>query len=413
MYHNTYRPFSAAFLLFLPMLFFTGCNTFPAAGFKIQSANDLPAGTTITLSLPNDLECCEGKVVKPVGEEKERPLQLGIDRQAVFLLEAPLAANTSRKYEIVKSSSAGTVSGPTMKKTATGLEAAQEDHPLFTYHTATISPPEGAPDYYERSGFIHPFYSPAGKVLTDGFPVGHTHQHGIFFAWVNTTYRGDFTDFWNQQKETGTVAFRDLETSISGPVLAGFKSKHEYLSLKHGPVVAEDWTVQTYRIPQYNIIDLTARQQIIGMDTLFLNKYHYGGMGIRLAAEWNEVDSSRYSGPMQVITSEGITNRDSANHTRPNWTAVYGEIDGDTAGVALFDHPSNFRFPQPVRVHPSMPYFVLTPMVESAFELVPGQEYVSTYRIVSFDGKPNIDDLNAMWQAYASNIEVQWAHAKR
>jgi hypothetical protein len=244
--------------------------------------------------------------------------------------------------------------------------------------------------------------------LTDGFPAGHTHQHGIFYAWVNTTYRGDFTDFWNQQKETGTVAFRELTDSGSGPVYAHFATKHEALSLEHGPVLAETWETETYAIPDYHVIDLTVGQQIIGSDTLFINKYHYGGMGLRMTAEWNEVDSVNYTGPMQVITSEGITHRDSANHTRPNWTAVYGPIDGSTSGVALFDHPSNFRFPQPVRVHPSMPYFVLAPMVEDAFELVPGEEYRFSYRILSFDGEPDPETLDAMWRAYAAEKTVRW-----
>jgi hypothetical protein len=74
----------------------------------------------------------------------------------------------------------------------------------------------------------------------------------------------------------------------------------------------------------------------------------------------------------------------------------------------MFDHPSNFRFPQPVRVHPSMPYFVLTPMVEAAFEQVPGEVYEYTYRIVSFDGAPDAQQLDAMWQAYAAEPTIIW-----
>ncbi len=394
-------------LLFFGILVLLGCGEQAEAGFELQSPSDLPAGTLMTISLPEDVTCCDQVQLRVSGSGQEIALQAGAAGEAQFLLESTLPANTARQYEIISSTNTGNA-GPVLEKTETGLEISGNERPIVTYNTATLSPPEGLPDYYQRSGFIHPFYSPGGKILTDGFPAGHTHQHGIFFAWVNTTYRGDFTDFWNQQKETGTVAFRELEASGSGPVYTHFQARHEALSLKHGPVLDETWTVKTYAIPSYNIIDLTVRQKIIGSDTLFVNKYHYGGMGIRMAAEMNQVDSTRYTGPMQVLTSEGITNRDSANHSRPNWTAAYGQIDNGTAGVALFDHPSNFRSPQPVRVHPSMPYFVLTPMVEDAFELVPGEEYEFSYRILSFDGTPDSAQLDAMWEAYAAEKKVSW-----
>lgn len=404
MQNNTYHYF---YLLGAILLLSWGCQNPAEAGLELHAPADLPAGTLITITLPATVSCCEEVQLKAVEGGQTLALQAGPAGEARFLLEAPLAANASRAYEIITGTPTEKT-GVQIKKTDTGLDISGNGRPVLTYNTATLSPPEGLPDYYKRSGFIHPFYSPSGKVLTDGFPVGHTHQHGIFFAWVNTTYRGDFTDFWNQQKETGTVAFRELSSSESGPVVARFQARQEAVSLQHGPVLDETWEVETYTIPGYNIMDLTTRQQVIGSDTLFINKYHYGGMGIRLAAEWNEVDSTRYTGPIQLITSEGITKRDSANHSRPNWTAVYGQIDGGISGIAMFDHPSNFRFPQPVRVHPSMPYFVLTPMVEAAFEQVPGETYEYTYRIVSFDGPPNATQLDAMWQAYTSEPKVIW-----
>lgn len=394
-------------LLFSGSLLLPGCSEQAEASFELQSPTALPAGTLITIDLPEDIACCEKVQLKESDGGQKIALQAGAPGEAQFLLEATLPANTSRQYEIIKNSDTESI-GPVIQETETALEISSNDHPILTYNTATLSPPEDLPDYYKRSGFIHPFFSPGGKVLTDGFPVGHTHQHGIFFAWVNTTYRGDFTDFWNQQNETGTVAFRELQAQGSGPVYAHFQAKHEALSLEHGPVLDETWEVKTYAIPGYNIIDLTIYQKVTDSDTLFINKYHYGGMGVRMAAELNEVDSTRYTGPMQVITSEGIANRDSANHSRPNWTAAYGQVNGSTGGIALFDHPANFRFPQPVRVHPSMPYFVLAPMVEDAFELVPGEEYVFRYRILSFDGEPNTEQLDAMWQAYAKGATINW-----
>ena len=77
------------------------------------------------------------------------------------------------------------------------------------------------------------------------------------------------------------------------------------------------------------------------------------------------------------------------------------------AGIAVFDNPDNFRYPQPVRVHPEMPYFCFAPMVEGAMIIAPGAIYQSQYRIVTFDGPPDVKQLDAMWKDYANPITIQ------
>ena len=67
------------------------------------------------------------------------------------------------------------------------------------------SRPRGSTPYYRRSGQIHPLYTPTGRVVSDDFPPDHAHQHGVFFAWVNTTFEGRHLDFWNQKEQTGRI----------------------------------------------------------------------------------------------------------------------------------------------------------------------------------------------------------------
>ena len=38
--------------------------------------------------------------------------------------------------------------------------------------------------------------------MTDDFPPDHAHQHGLFFAWVSTSFDGHDVDFWNQSKKS-------------------------------------------------------------------------------------------------------------------------------------------------------------------------------------------------------------------
>jgi hypothetical protein len=144
-----------------------------------------------------------------------------------------------------------------------------------------------------------------------------------------------------------------------------------------------------------------------------MNQYHYGGFGLRGSREWfdpqvrgtNPPEPSR-GGRSDFLTSEGKTRRN-GNHTRPRWVDLSGEVDGSLAGVAVLDHPGNFRFPQPVRLHPNKPYFCFAPMVEGAFAIAPGQPYRSRYRLITHDGSPDPVLIDRLWHDYAEPPEVK------
>ncbi|MDA0195748.1 MAG: PmoA family protein [Bacteroidetes bacterium] len=349
---------------------------------------------------PGDWELVNDETAKAL------PVQKVNDVELALILDEPLEANTERSYTLRQSEK----SVITMLAYNNGedLELKSGDNPLLTFNVATDYPPKDQPQYYRRSGYIHPMYSPGGAIVSDGFPVGHTHQHGVFLAWVNTTFRGDSTDFWNQQLETGTVtvAHKELSLTSAGSVFTGFSQELAHSSTKHGQVLEEWWDVTAFDLDDYYVFDLISSQKNITLDTLYINKYHYGGLAIRGSKMWNYADSLSFKDSAKVLTSEGKT-RVEANHTRPLWMAMYGATEKGVAGIAVFDSPDNFRHPQPVRVHPEMPYFCMAPMVEGTMSIAPDATYQSRYRIVTFDGQPNVRQLDAMWADYASPVMVE------
>ena len=68
---------------------------------------------------------------------------------------------------------------------------------LLEYNAAYIPSPVKEKPYYGRSGFIHPVYSPKGKVVTDPFPKDHLHQHALMFAWTSSMIDGKKNPIWN------------------------------------------------------------------------------------------------------------------------------------------------------------------------------------------------------------------------
>lgn len=290
-------------------------------------------------------------------------------------------------------------SGITVEKKNNGLLVKVQNKPLFFYHTKEAMPPADSPAYYRRSGFIHPLYSPNGSILTDDFPAGHTHQHGIFTAWVNTTFQNQKLDFWNQQQKTGTVAHVEVLSIEEGPVFTRIKTKLHHISLTAGSVLEEIWTITVYPFADNFLFDLESEQVNITSDTLFLNQYHYGGLAFRGSKEWNMHDTAHFKNNWHIITSEGKDNA-SANATHARWVDASGKLNGQVSGATVFGHPSNFRYPQSIRLHPDMPYWAFAPVVDGPFTLVPGKPYKSSFRYFVHAGTASVDAIekvNANW----------------
>ena len=270
-----------------------------------------------------------------------------------------------------------------IKKTTDALIVTKNNQPVLTYQI-TEKLPEGKASHYKRGGFIHPLYSPNGKILSDDFPEGHTHQHGIFFAFVNTTFKNEKLDFWNQHQSTGTIEFSKLNNYQSGPVFGIFETEQNHISLTQGVILKEKWQVIIYNTEPYRL-EIQTTLQNVSTDTLFINDYHYGGMAFRGAKAWNTKDSLHFQNEPTFRTNEG-KDRIAANHSRPLWSALSGLIDGEHVGVVMLGHSNNFRHPQPIRIHPSMPYYCSAPMVGKQFSIAPNGIFEGNYTYLSFDG---------------------------
>jgi hypothetical protein len=91
------------------------------------------------------------------------------------------------------------------------------------------------------------------------------------------------------------------------------------------------------------------------------------------------------------------------------WTHIGGHSDGQLAGIAIMDHPANPRHPQSVRIHPNEPFFNYAPVQLGDMSIEPGSPYVVRYRYVTYDGEPDADAINQMWEdfAYPAGVTVR------
>ncbi|OYX91081.1 MAG: hypothetical protein B7Y76_14665 [Sphingobacteriia bacterium 35-40-5] len=280
-------------------------------------------------------------------------------------------------------------------KQVIGLQTGKKDLP------AEIEP------VFRRGGYIFPVLSPSGLSVADDYPLNHKHHHGIWAAWTKTEFEGRKPDFWNMADKTGTVLFEGIKNTESGAVFSTLESRNAYFDVSVSPnkkVLDEDWQIKVYNTEgdekPYYVFDLELRQQLSSASVLKLPEYLYGGVGFRGNGEWNGKDNAYF------LTSEG-KDRSNGHATTSKWVHISGNISGKLSGISILSHPDNFRSPQPMRIHPTEPFFCYAPSQAGDFEIRPNQGYIARYRFIVYDGAPEAAFINRMWNDYAHPLVIK------
>ncbi|MDF1754251.1 MAG: PmoA family protein [Verrucomicrobiales bacterium] len=362
---------------------------------------DREVGTLVSAEIVGIPKGARAAMLEPEGGLAQ--VIAGPKDQIVWRLNAPLAAGESIRYS-VKPVKADGMMGCT--ETDAAIELQQTGAPILRFIKKPTPEEADHEAFYTRTGYIHPLWTPQGKVVTGDYPADHVHQHALFFAWTKTQFEGRPTEFWNQKLEKGTVRFLKATGATGGVAFAGFSAENLYedQSAPGGPkaVLKENWVVRSwYRADgeKFRIVDIEIDQRCAGESPLVIEKYHYGGMAIRGTSEWLPA-SKKEAPPANFLTSEKLTRSD-GNHSRPEWVSMNGPLNGGHASVTIMAHPSNFRHPQAVRLHPSKPYFVFTPMVDEGFEITPEKPYWAKFRIIIEDGEVIPGKLDRFYQNFA------------
>jgi hypothetical protein len=343
------------------------------------------------------------------------PLPLTVDDtgQGVFVLPA-LGKGKQASYQVRpvasargKSDDAGKPAVEVVREDKDNLWISVGGRRVVRYQAEGAAPKPGIDAAYVRGGYLHPVMTPSGLVVTDQYPPDHKHHYGIWTAWTHTEYEGRTPDFWNLGQKKARKDHVALGATWSGDAAGGFSatlSSTDLLATPPRKVLDEAWRVAVYRThaggapPPYFLFDLQSTETLVGTAPLVLPEYRYGGLGVRGHADWVGPDNARY------LTSEG-KDRSNGESSTARWYHIGGKIQGagggTLAGIATLGHPDNFRAPQPIRIPPKEPYYVVSPSKAGKFSIDPGKPYVSRYRFVIAEGAPDKALLDRLWNDYA------------
>jgi hypothetical protein len=374
----------------------------PALGALTVEAGELDrTASPVAVTLPPALA---GKRLQLRGAGQTLPLQAEGSGEGRFVLpRLPRGKRATFRIEEARASKGAPAAQASADAEGVWLSLAGKR--VLFYRAKGTAPRPDVKAELVRGGYLHPVLTPAGRTVTDDYPVDHKHHHGIWNAWTSTEYDGRKPDFWNMGNKTGRKDHVALTGTFSGEVAAGFTAQLSSTDLQATPpkvVLDETWKVVVHhthpggksKAPPYYLFDLESTEKVVGNAPLTLLEYLYGGLALRGPSAWLGEKNATF------VTSEG-KDRSNGENTTARWYFMGGELEGKPVGIAVLGHPANFRAPQPVRIHPKEPYLSVAPPKAGRFVLQPGQAYLARYRFVVVDGQPDRSLLDRLWSDYA------------
>ena len=214
--------------------------------------------------------------------------------------------------------------------------------------------------------FVFPLYAPGGANVLDYAPADHPHHKGLWVAVDEVTLSDGPDSFvagpFRHWVEDGLISTATYDPAEVGPPpavdapprpeMVRWRFENEWLRPRAKPgegdsvVLREETTVTAYAdgLTTYDITLLPVENTKRPLTTE-IHDTKEGFLGLRVA-EWLTVEK----GHGRIVNSAGGVGEDQCWGKPAAWVDYSGPAPGagGTVGVALFDHPGNFR---PARYH--------------------------------------------------------------
>lgn len=406
------KVLSIAFLLFVPVLY--GMGRKPIIRIEVSAGSVAHTNLPVNVSLAG-LGISSAKKIRLVeiaeGRRVEKPFQVinHTETHIYWKLDGVTPAGSVRIFEFEKGTPTEVPSTLADKQLDDLVLKRQDKQTLLTYRYTVKAPPKGVDPLYGRGGYIHPLYTPSGKVLTRIQPPDHYHHYGIWNPWTKISYDGKEYDLWNLKDHKGTVRFVKFDRIAQGAVFAGFDAVHDHVIFNEGQeerIISENWKIQVFPMDENRYAcDITSELRPTEKQDVTLKEYRYAGLGFRATEQWTNQNS-------EVRTSSGKTWKD-ADGSLERWTIVSGDLGGAPGGILFMSFPENYNFPEPIRVWPfdgnggrGDQFFNFSPTKNKDWVLKAGHTYTLKYRLLVFDGRLSADEAESAWQSFAHPPEI-------
>ena len=263
-------------------------------------------------------------------------------------------------------------------------------------------------DKAEGKPYFHPLGLVDGTELTWLRPPDHPWHRGVWFSWKYI----NGLNYWEEDPETGLSEGRtelvEVEASRSEDYSARIEMDLTYHPPDETPKLFERRLITVsvpdkrgrYRIDWHSTFSAGDKDVLLDRTPIPGEKDSeswggYAGLSLRLA----DVCSA-----WRAISSEG--RRGTAGHgTKAHWLDFNGDTaTGQAAGIAVFDHPANVRYPAPWYISQGeMTFFSPALLFDKPYTLPAGERLTLRYRILVHAGTENKSLFEKEWKSFAES----------
>jgi hypothetical protein len=270
--------------------------------------------------------------------------------------------------------------------------------------------------------FLYPILTPEGEHFTRRYPQekvagesqDHIHHRGLWFT------HGDVNgvDFWAETEKSGRTVHIGYEEVFEGPVCAGFTATTEWRAPDTTLVATDRRFVRVTPLPNGDkILDFDIHIKPNGKELKFGDTKE-GSFGLRV----NEALAPKPDKSTGIATPTGkmVNSRGDKDGAawgkKAEWVDYFGPIGGKTYGVAIFDHPKNFRYPttwhardyglftvNPFGLHD----FGMGDKGAGDFVVKPDETFTLRYRVLFHKGDTEAGGVASQFAVYAEPPEVE------
>jgi hypothetical protein len=271
-------------------------------------------------------------------------------------------------------------------------------------------------EYLVKSGskpILWPIIGPTGKPMTRDYPLrerageakDHPHQRSLWFT------HGDVNgvNFWMQpdQGKAGTTQHVKFVKVASGKP-AVIVTQNVWLAPDGKKICEDERTLRFDTDGDARWIDFDITVKAMDRPVTFGDDKE-GTFGMRVAHSMS-VDAKQGG---KIVNSKQQT--DAAAWGKPAaWVDYHGPVDGQTVGIAIFNHPTSFRFPTYWHVR-TYGLFAANPFglhefargkaTEGAYSIRPGQSMTLRYRVFLHRGNEKDGKVADAFAVYAKVVK--------
>jgi hypothetical protein len=296
---------------------------------------------------------------------------------------------------------AGTRQGVELKKTMDAIEVLVGGEPFTSYHFR---------------GFNKPVYFPlrtaSGIVVTRSWPMipgvsgearDHPHQKGLWLTHGNV----NGVDFWSEDGKSGKIFHREFLEIKDGDSMGVLRSINDWVTPDGKRILEELREVRIYSQAKVRILDFDFRLTATNGPVVFGDTKE-GAFGIRLAQAFVEETGGR------IENSQGNVGEASCWGKKADWVDFTTQVNKETVGVAIFNHPSSFRYPTYWHVRgytlfAANPFgwhgFLKDSTKDGSYRLEVGQSITLRYRLYIHAGSTREARIAGHYQTYIQEVK--------